>query len=269
MKLKMPLLVLLLGMFIGVSSAQAELQVFPLRVTLSDKQRSAQISVRHKGTLPMKYRISTVFYRMSPNGAMDAVAQTTATDLDASNYFKYSPKQVTLEPNVEQVVRVMLRAPADLPDGEYRCHLHFEGMDEIEKRNDAEAGGNQAQMFLKARMAVAIPIIISKGEIKTEASLSDLKFFRGPQGEQLFSVQMQKKGNGFLYGDFEILKVNDKGEEQSVFIVNGVSSYIDKRVVSFPVGKDALVPGKYKILFKQHVSNGDKVVSSTETVKEL
>lgn len=254
--------------FLFSSVAFGELQVFPLRVVLNEKNRSAQVSVRHKGATPMKYRISTIFYRMQPNGAMEEVKVTGPEDKDGSEFFRYSPKQVTLEPNVEQVVRLMLRAPADLPEGEYRCHLHFEGMDEIDKKNDS-AAGREAQMFLKARMAVAIPVIISKGTPKTDLQLKDFKFSKGPQGETLFSVVMEKTGNGFLYGDFEIVKADAKGDESSVFTVNGVSSYIPKRTVSFPVQNENLKPGKYKIIFRQHVSGEDKVVYSTETVKEL
>ena len=61
-----------LTMFLQIlcSTAWADLQVFPLRVVVSDKDRSAQISVRHHGNKSMRYRITTVFYKMSSDGTM-------------------------------------------------------------------------------------------------------------------------------------------------------------------------------------------------------
>ena len=140
----------------------ADLQVFPFRIVLSDKERTAQISVRHRGTKPMRYRITTVFYKMNPDGTMKPLDKVSSTDNAADSYFRYSPKQVLLEPNVEQVIRLMMRAPADLPEGEYRTHLHFEGMDDPDAKPAENGKSDESKMVLKARMAVAIPVVIRK-----------------------------------------------------------------------------------------------------------
>lgn len=247
-------------------SAFADLQVFPLRVVLSDRNRSSQISVRHRGLRPMRYRITTVFYKMGADGSMTPLEKTSSQDNAADSYFRYSPKQVVLEPNVEQVIRLMMRAPANLPDGEYRTHLRFEGVDEDEgKPGEASGTTAQSQMQLKARLAVAIPIIIRKGQPTLKVSLNDLKVTKTPDHKPAFSVELKKEGNAIAFGDFEVLSIPSGGAPRVIGTINGVSSYIDSRIVSFPLAEAPSVPGKLKIVFKKPVSEGAGVLAVSET----
>lgn len=245
-------------------AALGDLQVFPLRVVLSDKDRSAQVSVRHRGQKAMRYRITTIFYQMQPDGTMKPLEKVSSSDNPADTYFRYSPKQVFLEPNVEQVVRLMMRAPADLPEGEYRTHLHFEGMDEVDDKKEA-SGAPEAQMQLKARLAVAIPIVIRKGNPSVKVSLQGLKLTKTADQKPAFSVQLTKEGNAIAYGDFEIISISSSGETKVIGTVNGVSSYIDSRLVSFPLSEAPFIPGKMKVTFKKSVSEGAAVMASSET----
>lgn len=244
------------------SLAFADLQVFPLRVVLTDKERIAQVSVRHKGDKPMKYRITAVFYKMGEDGSMNLVETTADGDRDGRRYFRFSPRQVDLEPNIEQVVRIISRLPSDAPDGEYRAHLHFEGMSDEDDKNYETQNAQGAKMILKARMAVAIPIIIKKGESQWKVALSNLKFIKNRDQKLAFSADMAKEGNGFAYGNFVVRSLDSS--KKVVAVANGVSSYIDKRMVSFPLNVESLSPGKYELLFLDPESPEEKILSRTE-----
>lgn len=242
------------------SNSQAELQVFPLRATLTDKERSTQISLRHKGNKAERYRIKTIFYKMGEDGSMKEMENPTPEDKDASKYFRYSPRQVVLEPNIEQVVRIMARVPADLPEGEYRCHLHFEAMND----DTAAPTEGQGQMQLKARLAVAIPIIVKKGNTSVKVALSKFKILKDKQNKYSLSVNISKEGNGFAYGNVEIIATSDKGEATSIATINGISSYIPHRNLTMPMQINSLPPGKIKILFKDPTGTGEQVIAQTE-----
>lgn len=245
------------------TSAKAELQIFPLRVTLSDKERSTQISLRHKGPKAERYRITTVFYKMEADGAMKVIEKTTPEDKDGSKYFRFSPRQVTLEPQIEQVIRLMARVPADLPEGEYRCHLHFEAMSDAEDSLVEGKTNSGAQMMLKARMAIAIPVIIKKGTTSFKVSLDKFKINKGTDGNYSFSVDMKKEGNGFAYGNLEIVSTTDEGATESLATINGISSYIDQRSIKMPLQIKTLPSGKIKILFKDAASANEEILAST------
>lgn len=244
----------------------ADLQVFPLRVVLTEKNRNAQISVRHKGTKPMRYRITTIFYRMSKDGAMTAIASPSADEHFGDKYFRYSPRQVDLEPNVEQVVRLALRFPADLPKGEYRAHLHFEGIDEQEKPSDTPTEDKTAKMILKARIAVAIPIILRKGQPEVKVAFKNLKTTMTQDNKLAWETTMIKEGSASVYGDFELKHQPPGGAETVVGIVKGVSSYIPERTVRFPFQVEKLGPGKLTLTFMSSADEGGAVLATTETV---
>ncbi len=247
-------------------SAFAELQVFPLRVVLSDKDRSAQISLRHKGTKKERYRITAVFYRMGQDGSMTLVEKTLPEEHNGSSLFRYSPRQVELEPNVEQVVRLMARMPADLAEGEYRCHLHFESMSDDDTTMVPGTTSSGAQMMLKARMAVAIPVIIKKGTTSSKVSLNSFKILKDKDGKYSFSVEMLKEGNGFAYGTLEITATSAKGEIETVSTINGISTYIPKRTVSMPLSISSLPSGKIRMIFKDPNGADGEALASTEAV---
>jgi len=106
--------------------AHAELMLNPTRVVLAKNQRAAQVELINNGEEPATYRISLVNRRMSETGEFSQVTQPDAGEQFADAMLAYSPRQITLVPGTAQVVRVMLRKPDGLADGEYRSHLHFE-----------------------------------------------------------------------------------------------------------------------------------------------
>ncbi|MGZ3770434.1 MAG: hypothetical protein ACXVCP_12890 [Bdellovibrio sp.] len=263
----MKILNLFLTIFFIAGNAFAELQVFPLRVVLSEKERAAQISLRHKGNKPERYRITAVFYKMGPDGSMTLVEKTRPEDQDGRNYFRFSPRQVTLAPNIEQVVRVVTRLPAQLEDGEYRCHLHFESMTENDNSNIAEEKtATGARMLLKANMAVAIPVIIKKGTAPTKVSITNFKVNKEKDNKFSFSAEMSKEGKGFTYGNIEIVSTSEKGDTQILSTINGISNYISKRTLKFPLQASTIPKGKIQLLFKDPNDQNEKVLATAETV---
>lgn len=256
---------LILSLLTGASSlAFANLQVFPLRVVLTEKERSAQIAVRHQGTSTTRYRIKPIFYQMQADGSMKEISEPGEKEGSAAKLIRFSPKEVILQPKVEQVVRVLARFSADLPDGEYRIHLHFEEIDNSDSPTIESKGSDGAQLFLKAHLAVAIPVIIKKGLTSSKVTLSNLKVISMPDKKPGFSFDLIREGNGFAYGDLEVQSVSATGETKVITTVNGVSSYINKRVVSYPVGVEKIPAGKLRVLFKQSATEGGALLGSTE-----
>lgn len=247
---------------IFASSAFASLQVFPLRVVLTDNNRNAQVSLRHKGNSKMKYRITTVYYEMLKDGSMRPLPDSSAVKDTAEKFFRFSPKQVLLEPDVEQIVRLSLRMPGDTPDGEYRVHLRFE--EESSAASQDAEGSQNAMLSLKAKMAVAIPIIVRKGRPSVSVKLEDLKFIKNKEKSFAFSVELTKEGTANAYGDFEVVSVDKDDKQKVIGQINGVSSYIEKRLVSFPLAEEPSVPGKLILHYKKPVSDGGEIMATTQ-----
>ena len=249
-------------------TAMAGLQVFPTRVFLNDKIKAGQLGLRHQGTTATRYRISTVYYKMGEDGSMNALKKPDGIVDSAIPYIKFSPRVVTLQPNVEQVVRVLSAVPKDLPPGEYRAHLYFEEADEAPTVNKTDSPENEAKMTLNARMAIAVPVIIRKGEPTSELKLGNLKIVALPDQKQAFSVEMDRAGKKFVYGDFRVYFKDKTGKEYLIGMVNGVSSYIDKRKAVYPLQLPLPVEIKNGILrveFLDPSAEGGKLQASTQT----
>jgi hypothetical protein len=248
-------------------SAHANLQVFPTRVVLTESAPAAQVSVRHKGDKVTNYKISVVFYEMKPDGTMQLVPDSKAIETSAINNIKFSPRRVTLRPNEEQVVRILSSHVSDLKEGEYRAHIYFESMDDIDDVPQAPTSGNSAQLFLKARMAVAIPVIIRRGVTDSKAELSDLGLKVQPDKSLAFSAELKKIGNRNLYGDFRIKWQKPSGEIVDVGAINGVSSYLPQRNVTFPLtvqDPELYKNGILQAEFHEPAADGGKLLARTE-----
>ncbi len=212
----------------------------------------------------MQYRISTVYYKMEKDGAMTKVAEPKKEETFAGDLLRFSPKTVTLEPDVEQIVRVMLKLPAQLADGEFRAHLHFEGMDDAEDKN-LIVETKESAMNLKARMAIAIPVIVKKGTPTSTITFSDLKVIKTPNEKTKFSVTMKKDGSANAYGDLALVNVLKSGKIKPVGEVNGISSYIAERTLSYPLNLGDVEAGTLKLIYKKPESEGGEQIATTET----
>jgi hypothetical protein len=252
---------------LATSTVSATLQVFPTRVLLTEKTPSAHLTIRHKGSKPTNYKIKTVFYKMKPDGSMlminDAKPRESAVEL-----IRFSPRTVQLKPDEEQVVRLLAYNTKTLEDGEYRAHLYFESMDNHDDFPVASnSSGGAAQFFLKARLAVAIPIIIRHGQVIAEAEISQVKIVKRADGKWGFALKLHKLGEGNLYGDLKINVVGRDGTVKQVGTVNGVSSYIPERIVDFELSEqneEVLRGGTLQAQYFLSSAEGGKLLATAD-----
>ena len=258
-----PLLLLCLSI---AFRSHAALQVFPIRIHLSDSKRVAQVSLRHSGSKPTEYKITSVFYRMKPDGSMEVVSDPKPEERSAIPMIRFSPRQTVVPPKEEQIVRVMLDKVKDIPDGEYRAHLHFEPTSESEDSQVSVSKSEKVSLRLEARMAVAVPVIFRHGKPTFEVKLSDFQLIQMPDKKPGFSLRMASDGNAFPFGDFEVfLQPKSGGDEKQIGVVRGVASYLPQRKVAYPLTSDEkLDPGTVRVEFKGPQEDGGKVLATAQ-----
>jgi len=84
---------------------------------------------------------------------------------------QFSPKRATLAPQEWQTVRVMVRKPKDLPEGEYRAQLKVSPVPG-EKTPNPQGNSENIAINIDIVFHVSIPIIIRHG--KLDAALMPL-----------------------------------------------------------------------------------------------
>ena len=140
----LPRLIGALSLLALCAPARAELMLHPTRIVFEQNQRAAQIELINNGTKPASYRIALVNRRMTDAGQFEPADTPAPGERFADGMLRYSPRQITLQPGTAQTVRVMLRKPAELAEGEYRSHLLFDKLPDAEGENSIEQRGQDS-----------------------------------------------------------------------------------------------------------------------------
>lgn len=177
----------------------SDLVVTPTRVVFSGRERSAEVLLKNRGSKPTTYRIS--FMDLGVNEKGDYV-EIDHYDKSAKDFIRYSPKQVALEPGASQKVKLLLRKPSSLADGEYRTHMKFQALPDPDFGENVEATAvtDQVSVKLIPLVGVSIPVIVQKGALTGDASLQASR-----NGKQA-TVTVKRKGTRSLLGDIRIKK---------------------------------------------------------------
>lgn len=264
-RLALPCLLALLA-----QSAQAELMLHPTRVVFDKNHRAAQVELINNSKEAATYRITLVNRRMTDDGQFVAVDQALPGELFADPMLRYSPRQVTLAPGTAQTVRLMLRKPAVLADGEYRSHLHFEKLPDASGSTSIEARGQPGAdigVMLNALVGASMPVIVRHGATSATVGLSNLALHKGEAGRApTLSLQFDRSGNSSVYGDLQVTFAAPGGAPQVLASAGGVAVYSPNllRRVSLPLQVPAgvtLARGTLNVVFRQRAEAGGGVIA--------
>jgi P pilus assembly chaperone PapD len=162
---------------------------------------------------------------MTPEGDLVEVdpGQVTAAEKTAQEMIAYAPRRVTLEPNQPQSIRVGVRPPPALANGEYRVHLLFRAIPDARPATAAQTAGNGIAIDLRPIYGVTIPVIVRVGQLTAQAGISDARLV-AREGRQAVSLTLSRTGDRSLYGDLLVLK---PGSSEPVLTARGVAVYTE------------------------------------------
>ena len=264
------------GMLLAQAAA-GNLMVSPARVVFEGRTRSEELILGNTGTETAVYRIKLVHMAMTEGGGIkeipdgpDGVNPDMQNGVDPAQLVRYSPHQVTLEPGQSQVLRVMLRKPAQLAEGEYRIHMLFQAVP------NELAGGKgptppPSQKGLSIRLTpiigLAIPIIVRNGQTATEAGLTNLALEHS--GERFFlDADLTRIGNASIYGDLQVDFTPAQGTVMAIGMQGGLAVYppLGKRSVRIPLEAPKDFPGfsKGSLRLRFQAPNGGKVMAEAD-----
>ena len=221
------------------SFAQGDLLVAPTRVII-DNRGTAEVVLSNIGDVEDTYRVTAQLKRMTEDGKLEAVDDTAAnaTEKAAQEMVRYFPRQVVLPPGQPQVLRVTARPLADLPDGEYRIHLAFNGLPKVPTVGDQPQAGADQQLKIQLIpvYSITIPIIIRKGNLEATAAISNPHIVTEADGP-VFELDMARSGTASVFGEIRIIK---PGQSDPVFLARGIAIYpeLTHRSLALPLTPD-------------------------------
>jgi hypothetical protein len=262
-----------LGLLMLSRAAMADLMLFPTRIVFDKQQRAAQVELMNQGKAPETYRINLVNRRMGPNGEFIAIDQPGPGEQFADAMLRYSPRQVTIPPGGSQIVRILLRKPDGLAEGEYRSHLQFDRVAEATGSSSVEdvakRGGQDVGVFIQALVGASIPVIVRQGDTHADVKLTELAV-QPPTaaGAGVLSFQMKREGNRSVYGDLVATFTTTAGVTFEIARAGGVAVYVPNasRHVQLPLqlpAGGALPGGTLKLAFRERPESGGKLLAET------
>lgn len=254
----------------NTSIAGSEIMVTPTRVIFDAKTRNQKVTVINSGNETGTYRILLVNKRMTPDGNIIDIEKAAAGEQFADKMIRYSPRQVTLKPGQSQIVRLSLRKPRDLENGEYRSHIKFKAIPkntgvDIGQINDEKSG---IGIKLTAIVSVTIPVIVRHGKTDASASIKSLKLLPPDKNNTrpMLSFELQRQGSQSVYGDF-IAELESNGKSKIVGQMSGVAVYTPnasrKVKLTLNVPKDTPLKGVLKVYYRTPAKRGSAILAQS------
>jgi len=204
---------------------QASLLISPTRVTLNDRERSTSLILINTSQETRTYRLSWQEKSTLENGGYHNLSDEEAKSFPtASGMIRLSPKQVTLNPDERQTIRIAVRRPKGLADGEYRSHLLLQALPPKIPESDNVSG---ISIKLNVVMSYSLPVIVRQGEIEASVTLNSLTLAKQKKFPRAtITALLNHAGRNSVTGNMVAYwKPSQGAPEQVVARVNGYTIY--------------------------------------------
>ena len=227
----------------GSVGGVGDVNLFPKRVVIDGRRAIATVGLYNKAIAPGDYEITLVDMGMTPEGqllafdnGLDPAQQARVRT--ASEMLRYSPRRVTLRGSESQIIRLMARAPADLPDGEYRSHFTVTSVPSTDGFSIEEATTGETPdgigVTIRPRFGIAIPVIVRVGTTTLDVGISGAQVLTARDGTQAVAFTINRSGTRSAFGD---ITVRAAGVSEPIGIAKGIGVYpeVDSRQVIVPL----------------------------------
>lgn len=193
------LLVAFCAIVLAAPAARA-VSVTPTALYIDSRTRSGTLLLFNPGTLPEEITIDFAFGypQVGANGkiAVSLTQEPAAGEPSALAWFRAFPRRLVLQPGQTQVVRVLVDAPAGLPDGEYWGRLVISsrgGQPPIETTQQGQ------QLQLNVNTSVVIAANYRNGNVETGVQVKAATASR--EGDSVrVAVDLERTGNAAFLG---------------------------------------------------------------------
>lgn len=199
------------------------------RVIFEGSKRAEVITVINNSDQEETYRMGWRHYVMDENKSLKAVSEGAlpAAVKPAKEMIRFSPRRFTLPARGSQQVRMMLRLPAGVADGEYRSHLWIRPEADVEAfKKEAEKGTKEGKVGVAVKMlaGVSMPIIVRKGALEGSAEITSLDI-RDVGTHIEANYVLERKGQRSVYGDLDLICNMGSPDEYLTQFLRGIAIY--------------------------------------------
>lgn len=247
-----------------VTSSYANILITPTRIVFEERDRFAVITLVNNGRVAKSYEISWVNLEMVEGADGYNAKDYKDGEFDLSQHIVFSPRRVTLAPGAKQRVRLALRRPESIADGDYHVHLKFRALpDVVEDVPLLEK--ERAEANVKINLSYTIPVVLRVGNPEYRASIGQIEMARDVNtGALKVKVPIKRLGQYSVLGWLQIYHIAGGQEELVGEISNAnIFSEINDRVITVPLTRE-IAGGRLKAVLKYNDLSRDIVYAEKD-----
>ena len=244
--------------------------LFPTRFVLGPTERTVTVDIINKGDARGAYRIELIDMLMPEDGSIRQLEEGESEPYSLRKFARISPRRAEISPDGVQKVRINIRRPRGLADGEYRSHLKVTLTEDNLDSAEEESPKDKVSIKIKSRLAFTIPIIIRQGETTYHVAIEDAGLFytSAADGKRspMLNLLLSHEGTRSSMGDIKVYYIDPGGKSTVVSFHPGVAVYrtADRRRVRVPLSVPeglTLDKGKLRITYVEKEDEGGKLIA--------
>lgn len=233
----------------GAAPALANVMVMPIRVSFGPRDRTQSVTVFNNSQGSQTYRLEWKYIKLKEGKGMEEIPQAEwPKSPQVPDMVKIAPRQIVIPAQSKQVVRLSLRRPADLPDGEYRAYLSIIRLadENASPQNVPEKGTG---IYLGVNINLNVPVLVKQGEGTASGKLGKIQFM--PPSPEIsnrpsLSVDILSQPGTFSpYGRINVFWQKPDGQSEVIGFVENAYIYpeIKRREYNIPFKPDTVIQG--------------------------
>ena len=239
-----------------VTVARAQVIVAPTILFMSDQSRFGTFIVMNRSNTPQEISISFKFgYPESDslgNVEMQYDDSLMAREHSCQPWLNGFPQKFIVNPGQQQVVRLLVSPPADIPDGEYWTRLITSSTPQA-KTIDTVRNGITANITFVLQQVTTV--LYKKGYVNTSVDVSELRAVPDSSSTDLLAF-VSRGGNSPFFGKMSAV-VKDKAGNTVYSSQEVLAIYPNSMVVKFSVPQSELRSGTYTAEVKLESERND------------
>lgn len=159
------------------SVASSQVGISPLSIELKANRGQAQgiIDVSNNSSEPFRARVYTEPFTYSRDLGFQTLPSSPA---DLTPYLQFSPRELVVPPGVTRRVRLIVRFPPSIADGEYRTVIFTEN---LEENTTQDTQGNAVTIATR----VGVTVYVRQGDVSPNLSVASGSWNREKQQIQV------------------------------------------------------------------------------------
>lgn len=252
--------------------AQGDLLINPIRVVFDGQKQNEDLNLTNIGKDTAVYMVSFLSYKMLEDGSFVQLDKPDTT-FSADKYLRLFPRKVILPPHDSQTIRLQLRKPSSLRQGEYRSHLYFRAEKQITPlgMKDIKIDSTKMAVSITPIFGISIPVIVRNGNLSSQLTLSNISLQAVNDSVSKLSLTINRLGNKSVYGNLKVEFYPEKGQKSDVGFANGIGIYpeITKRNFAIFIRTNNAMKtsgGKLLIRFSSPTEDGGAELTRSELI---